>query len=53
MGRKVYFAMVLTNIIRREILPEEASIHTAIKVVLKEIYKKWVIYRLSNFYAVH
>ena len=42
MGKKVGFAVVFTDITRREVLPEEAFINTAkmtaIKVALKEIY---------------
>ena len=42
-GKKVGFAAVFTDIIRRGVLLEEASIHTAemtaIKIELKEIYK--------------
>ena len=38
-------------------LPEETSIHTAkmpaIKIALKEIHKRLVIYRLLGLYAVH
>ena len=44
MGKKVGFAAVFMNVIRRAALPEEASIHTtemtAIKIALKEIHKR-------------
>ena len=44
MGRKVSFAVVLTDITRKGSLSEEGSIHTAemttIKVALKEIHKR-------------
>ena len=44
MGKKIGFATVFTDIIRRGVLPEEAFIHTdkmtSIKVALKEIHKR-------------
>ena len=50
MGNNVGFAAVFTDVIRREALPEEASIctpeMTAINVALKEIHKR-------ELYAVH
>ena len=54
MGKKIGFATVFTDIIRRGVLPEEAFIHTdkmtSIKVALKEIHKRWVIYTDSQSY---
>ena len=52
MGKKVGFASVFTDITRRGTLSEEATIHTAkmteVKVTLKEIHKRWVIYTDSQ-----
>ena len=39
-GRKVGFAAVFMNIIKREALPEEASIHTAEMTTIREIQKR-------------
>ena len=52
MGRKICFAAVFIDIIRRRALSEKASIHTveitAIKIALNEIHKRedkrWVKY---------
>ena len=45
--RKEDFATVFTDITRRGMLPQEASIHTAemrpIKIAFKEIHKRWEI----------
>ena len=52
MRRMVGFAEVFMSITRTGALPEEASIHTAemtaIKILLKEIHKRWVIYTDSQ-----
>ena len=57
MRRKVGLVLVFTHITKIGDLPEKASIHTDIKVALKETYKRedkrWVIYADSKFYAVH
>ena len=51
-GKNLGFAALFTNIIRRDAMPEEAFIHTAkmtvIKITLKEIQKRWVLYTDSQ-----
>ena len=53
--KTVSFMAAFMDITRRGDLHEESSIHTvemtAIKIALKEIYKRWLIYTLSKLYA--
>ena len=53
MQKKVGFAAVFINTTRRWAQSEKTSINTvkmaAIKIALKEIHKRWVIYTHSRF----
>ena len=53
-GKKVGYAAVFTDTTRRGALPEEASIHTAIKEIKERKDIRWVIYTdsLSSMLAI-